>query len=256
MIFYLNCSIYNMKQKFDIADFEITDEIGILKLNNPPQNYLIEPAFADLQKLQSCLNADLKGLIITGTGRHFSAGADMFYLEKMAANAEKLEKEMTAGNRLLSFINDLDIPTIAAIKGVCFGGGLEIALSCQIRFCNSKALFAFPEVNHGLIPGLGGIVRASHLIGNAGLLQMALGGDVMNAGKALEIKLVDAIIETEEVEIYAVNVMKKMIADRPPEVIHAIMQAIKNSEKMTMEEAIAEETKLFCKLALSGKTFN
>ena len=256
MIFYRNCLIYSMKQKFDIADFEITDEIGILKLNNSPQNYLIEPAFADLQKLQSCLNADLKGLIITGTGRHFSAGADMFYLEKMAANAEKLEKEMTAGNRLLSFINDLDIPTIAAIKGVCFGGGLEIALSCQIRFCNSKALFAFPEVNHGLIPGLGGIVRASHLIGNAGLLQMALGGDVMNAGKALEIKLVDAIIETEEVEIYAVNVMKKMIADRPPEVIHAIMQAIKNSEKMTMEEAIAEETKLFCKLALSGKTFN
>jgi len=256
MIFYRNCSTYSMKQKFDIADFKITDEIGILKLNNPPQNYLIEPAFADLEKLQRCLNDDIKGLIITGTGRHFSAGADMSHLKEMAANGGALEKKMTAGNRLLNFIYNLDIPTIAAIKGVCFVGGLEIALSCQIRFCNSKALFAFPEVNHGLIPGLGGIVRASHLIGNAALLQMALGGDVMDAGKALEIKLVDAIIETEEVENYAIKMMKKMVEDRSPEVIHAIMQAIRNSEKMTMEEAIAEETKLFCKLALSGKAFN
>ena len=145
MIFYRNCLTYSMKQKFDIADFEITDEIGILKLNNPPQNYLIEPAFADLEKLQRWLNADLKGLIITGAGRHFSAGADMLHLKEMAANTGALEKKMTAGNQLLNFIYDLDIPTIAAIKGVCFGGGLEIALSCQIRFCNSKALFAFPE---------------------------------------------------------------------------------------------------------------
>jgi enoyl-CoA hydratase/carnithine racemase len=145
-----------------MTDRTITGDIGLLTLNNPPQNYLTEPEFIPASELKKWIEDNgLKGLVITGSGRHFSGGAQLESVFSMAADEERMEGRMARGKELLRYIEELDIPVAAAISGVCFGGGLEIALACHIRICSENSLFAFPETNQGLMPGLGGWANGS-----------------------------------------------------------------------------------------------
>lgn len=134
-----------MSDKKNIT-WEVDGSLGILTLNNPPENYLINPEFVSIDQLKSWLKENIKGLIITGAGRHFSGGADLNNLMELAKNENELFTNLSKGNDLLNYIDDLEIPVVAAISGVCFGGGLEIALSCDIRICTERSMFAFPEI--------------------------------------------------------------------------------------------------------------
>lgn len=236
-----------------LADWTTNGNIGILTLNHPPQNFLQEPEFINLEELAEWTKP-LKGLIITGKGRHFSAGANPELLKEQILHPEAFQKQMERGLRILNFIENLDIPVIAAIRGICFGGGLEIALCCHIRIAAENALFAFPEANHGLIPGLGGIIRCKSLSGESLAIPFLLSGDTIGAEKALSLNLVDEIIPSKEVMDYSLNLMAKMTEGRSLLLIHNMMLAIKNSRNMPSEQAMEEETKLFCALAL--KTAN
>ena len=226
---------------------EIKDEIGRVILDHPPQNYLPGPEFMPLEDLRSWINQnDLKGVILSGTGRHFSAGARLDNLFSMETG-EAMANEMQKGKDLLNFIACLNIPVIAAIQGACFGGGLEIALAAHIRIANSKALFAFPEVNHNLMPGLGGTVRITGMIPSIESLMMILGGDMINAEEALSLRIIDQI--TNEPEEYAFKLLNKMTENRPLKVIHFVMEAIHNAGRLSETEALKEETRMFCELA-------
>ena len=144
-----------------ITEWEVVDNFGILTINNPPQNFLTEPEIVSLSDLQRWTsNETLRGLIVQGKGRHFSAGADKNNI-LTAPDEEGIRNNLTKGKKVLDYLWDLPIPTIAAIRGVCFGGGLEVALSCHIRICSDKALFSFPETGLGIMPGLHGTVKAS-----------------------------------------------------------------------------------------------
>lgn len=235
-----------MKNKGKII-LETRDNIGRLTIDNPPQNYLNSPGFIPLEELQSWISrCNLKGLIITGAGRHFSAGADLDNLFEMSTGT-KMDDEMKRGKELLSYLENLEIPVIAAIQGACFGGGLEIALAAHIRVCNKKAIFAFPESNYNLLPGLGGTVRLNKLIPAFDSLTMILGGDMINADEALLLNIVDHI--SEDPEEFSFNLLKKMTDDRPLKVINYVMRAVFNTQHLTDEEALAEETRMFCELA-------
>lgn len=233
--------------------WEIIESIGVLSIHNPPENYIEEPEFIKIELLKE-VTADegLKGIIIKGSGRHFSAGADLNKLRQLAHNTALLTKKMTDGKKVLDFIENLSIPVIASISGVCFGGGLEIALACHIRICADNALFAFPESNHDIMPGLGGTVRITRLIGPGKSAEMTLSGEMVNAQQALEIKLADHIVPSKELMSYSLNFLKKLTADRDIEVIHSVMKSINNSRTMPFEKAIEEESKLFCKLAVKN----
>ncbi len=230
--------------------WEITGSTGILTLGPPPENLLKDPEFVPLDLLKRWTSdPELKGMVIHGQGRHFSAGADTASLFAMAGEVSGPEHRMNAGKAVIEHLTSLDIPVIAAIQGVCFGGGLEIALACHIRFCASNALFAFPEVNLNLIPGLGGTRMLPSLVPVPEALKMMLSGDLINAGEALETGLVDRILPKEELLPHCLALMAKMTSDRPHEVIHAVMQALRNALNLPKEEAMAEETRLFCILA-------
>ncbi len=226
---------------------EIKDEIGRVTIDYPPQNYLPGPEFMPIEDLRSWISRNnLKGLILSGTGRHFSAGARLEDIFSMS-NGEAMATEMKKGKDLLEFIANLNIPVIAAIQGACFGGGLEIALSAHIRISNAKALFAFPEVNHNLMPGLGGTLKITTQIPSFDSLMMVLGGDMVSAEEALAMKIVDQI--TPDPEEYAFSLLKKMTEDRPMKVIQYVMQAIHNARRLPEAEALKEETRMFCELA-------
>lgn len=229
----------------------IKDEsIGILKLNNPPENYLTHPEFISQETLRNFVDSGIKGLIITGVGRHFSAGADPETIINQAYDPEKLKHNLINGNQLLNFIENLEIPVIAAITGVCFGGGLEIALSCHIRIVSKKSLFAFPEINRDLMPGLGGISKTERLAGKLNTLKLILSGDTINAKTAHNLKLVDHITEHNNVKDFAIYLLKSITDDRSLKIINAVMRSIHNSRNLSYEDALIEDAEMFCQLAL------
>lgn len=228
--------------------WEVANGIGILSPGPPPDNLLAAPAFIPVSEFVSLTSLpELRGLIIHGQGRHFSAGADLKSL--FTEPAERLPDRLNEGKELLEKIATLPFPAIAAIRGACFGGGLEIALACHIRICTENALFAFPEVNHGLLPGLGGTVRVPLTAGRMHALALILGGDVVNAGEALAMGLVDRIVPGRDALGAAVELLDKMTRGRKPEVIRAVMQSIRNAITLSPDQAMREETALFAELA-------
>jgi len=233
------------------AQFIQEGVLGILTLPGTGGNYLEQPDFADVDWLRERFSdPGLKGIIIRGSGRHFSAGADLDKLKKLAGDETLLFHRMTAGKKLIRIITEAEVPVVAGISGVCFGGGLEIALACHIRICSENALFAAPEANYGIMPGLGGTVTLSRLIGPGKAVEMILSGDIVNAEKALALGLTDYVIPNKDLHSFTLDYLNKMTADRDTAVIRSIVKSIHHSQTMDFEKAMEEETKLFCALAV------
>jgi enoyl-CoA hydratase/carnithine racemase len=229
--------------------WEKDDHLGILSLDNPPENYLINPEFVAILQLKEWLSDDIRAMVISSTGRHFSAGADIKAMMNQTTNMEQLKQNMIRGNQLLDFIAHLEIPVLASISGVCFGGGLEIALACDLRFCSNRSSFAFPEVNHELIPGLGGLKRLEKICGHKTAMEILMFGDLFNASKALELKIVDQVIPSKDCLDYSIQYMQRLIKDRSPKVIQMLMRSFHNAESLAENEAMVKDVELFCELA-------
>ncbi|MBL7137699.1 MAG: enoyl-CoA hydratase/isomerase family protein [Bacteroidales bacterium] len=237
-------------ERNDLIKWEIKDGIGILTISNPPENYLYEPEFVPLDTLQSwTADPTLKGILIHGKGKHFSAGGDLKRLFELVSENQNLEAKMAAGAVVLDHLNSTDLPLVAAIHGVCFGGGLEIALSCHIRVAAENSLFATPETGHGLLPGMGGTVWLPATVGKAHALQMILSGDMISTEEASMIGLIDFIVPRKEVFTYSFNLLKRMTKNLHSQVIKSVIKALRNTEMLPPEQAIAEETRIFCELA-------
>ncbi len=229
--------------------WEKDGHLGILSIDNPPENYLANPEFTTISQLKEWLGNDIRAMIITGTGRHFSAGADIKTLVRQSANRVELKQNMLSGNHLLTFIADLEIPVAAAVSGVCFGGGMEVALACDLRFCTKKAIFAFPEINHNLIPGLGGLKRLQNLCGHKTAMEILFTGDILNANKAFELKIVDHVVPSNDLLDYCRHYMKGLINDRSSKVIRMTMRSFRNAESLNANEAMINDVEMFCELA-------
>lgn len=239
--------------KHNFVQWKREGDIGIFSLSNGKENYLETPDFIQMEKFEEWIEEPgLKGIIIRGVGRNFSAGANLEKLNEQAKNHPLLSERISQGKKLLNVIENLEIPVIASIDGICFGGGLEIALACHMRIASKNALFAFPEINHGLIPGLGGAFRSAKLIKHKAF-EIILNGDMMNAEKALEIGLIDDITNDKDAFLFAMEKMQSMTEGRSPELIHYAMQALKNAGCLSKEEALQKETEMFCKLASNLK---
>ncbi|MCM1133874.1 MAG: enoyl-CoA hydratase/isomerase family protein, partial [Ruminococcus flavefaciens] len=142
-----------------------SERIAVLTLENGSKNLLSEPEFIRQEVLTDWLaeNPEIQAMIITGAGRHFSHGADVSQFAE--GNADEISRKLDKAKSLLNVIENLPVLTAAAINGGCFGGGLEIALSCNFRICSPKAFLGLPEIMHGVIPGMGGIERSVRLLG-------------------------------------------------------------------------------------------
>ncbi len=231
-------------------EWEVREEIGILTINNPPENYLFEPEFVPLDQLKQWTDdPGLKGILIHGKGKHFSAGGDLKRLFEIISKDELLEEKLAAGNALIDHLIGTNLPLAAAIHGVCFGGGLEIALACHIRVASEKTLFAAPETGHGLIPGMGGTFRLPAAVGKAEALKMILTGDMVSTEEAYSMKLIDFIVPRKEVLPFTFSMLRRMTKSLSPLIIRSVVETLRNAATMSSEMAIAEETRIFCELA-------
>lgn len=231
-------------------------DVGWLQINNPPENYLEQPDFIEIKELNNFIETGIKALLIEGSGRHFIAGADLEKLNEQIKDRKAFQDQLMKGNNLLNYIDELEIPVIAAISGVCFGAGLEIALACDIRICDENALFAFPEVNHDLFPGLGGVKRLVELTGMSAALELVLLGDMINAENAMELHIADAVVKKNEAKLFAVDLARKMTENRSLKVIHSVMRSVNNSKIMSADELIKHDTEMFAELAIESMNKN
>ena len=167
---------------------------ALVRLNHPPVNALTPAVFAELEEVRSLVAPSaVRVVIVTGLPRVFSVGGD---LEAMAVlpSAEDATRQGRVGRALLDGLFGLPKPFIAAVNGLCLGGGLEIALACHLRVCGTRARFGFPELSLGFVPGLGGVGRLARLVGRAPALEMILTGQTVSAPDAHRIGLVNRCV--------------------------------------------------------------
>ncbi len=179
--------------------WEVRENIGFLTFTDPPENRMDSLFFLELHRLttQMIPESKARAIIISGNGRHFSAGADL----------DELFKEIQTGNgtnilvsnyKSFRYLEDLNIPVIAAIRGVCIGSGLELAMHCHFRLCATDALLGLPETGFGLIPGAGGIQKIISLAGKAKAVELILKGSNFAANEAYNLHVADAVFPKKE----------------------------------------------------------
>jgi enoyl-CoA hydratase len=141
---------------------------------------------------------DIRVLVITGAGRAFSPGADFdwFRMDEFAPVMRALPRRLT--HRLFDELEYLERPVIASINGTCAGGGLELALSCDLRVAADTARFGLPEVNAGIIPGSGGCSRLAEVVGLGRAKELAMLGELVTAQKAEAMNLVNWVVPATE----------------------------------------------------------
>lgn len=239
-------------QQSGILSWERRGALGVLFIDNPPGNYLPRPDFADAAELRRWFSADnLLGVALTGRGRHFSGGADLAALPHQDDDEMALLQTIRLGHAILDAIAACPVPVVAAISGACLGGGLEIALACHLRVCTPRAVFGFPEAGLGLIPGLGGTVRLPHVVGLDRALMLLLAADTVDAGTALRLGLVHHVAAEGTALDAALALLARLTRDRSRAVVTAVVRAIANAAVMDPGEAMAEEARAFCRLAVN-----
>ncbi len=139
-------------------------------------------------------DASVTKIMITGTDDVFSAGADINYIAEMLRDGSA-EEFAALGRSLIEAVISLDKTTVAAINGLCYGGGLDLALACDRRIATPNATFCHPGVNRGFITPWGGTQRLPRLTGEAAALEMLLTGEPIDAEKALRIGLIGLITD-------------------------------------------------------------
>ena len=176
--------------------------IGHLVLNAPPRNDMDVSFFKQFSKLRKEVlpGLDVRGMIVYGSGRHFSAGANVDELKAMMSgeNGSPDNKFLRDNVENFVFLENLPFPVVAAINGCCFGIGLELALSCHYRLAARRAVFSLPEITFDLMPGCGGTVRLPRLIGRGKAIDMVLTGRTFLADEAKAIGLVDLVVDRKE----------------------------------------------------------
>ncbi|MFC2171209.1 enoyl-CoA hydratase/isomerase family protein [Acidobacteriota bacterium] len=237
-------------EKSKIAEWELHGEFGALVINNPPQNYLDDLEFAHIDDVRRWTGDDspVKGAIITGKGRHFCAGANRDNIFKLR-NEKEVQETARRCNSLFNVLYKSSIPTAAAIEGACWGGGLELALSCHIRVCSEKALFSLPEAGVGIMP-LFAVTLLPKLIGIHKTLDLALTTRLIDAQEALKWGIVDYVVPSKQSFDFSLELLKKVTRNREASVIRAAMKSLRNGRDLPLDEAAEKETVLAASLVL------
>ncbi len=226
-----------------ILDFQ--DEIAIISINRPKYlNALNREVLKELEEAVSSANSrDIRCLIIQGLGgKAFAAGADisaMMYFSK-----EQAKEFSEYGNKVFSQISDAPFPTIAQIDGYALGGGCELALSCDLRYCSDKSVFGQPEVGLGITPGFGGTQRLSRTVGLARAKELIFSGKTIDAKEAVRIGLVNQSFPVEELRENVLGIATTIVNNAPIAIKQA-KRAICDGYYLSMSDALEVEYESF-----------
>lgn len=231
--------------EFTTIKFEKKAGFAIITLNRPDKlNALNHQLFSELDKVITIieLDADIRALLLTGEGKAFAAGADIKELNACDELSGKHFSEF--GSNVMTRLESMKIPVIAAVNGFALGGGCELAMSCHIRYASQSAKFGQPEVNLGILPGYGGTQRLTRLVGQAKAMELNLTGDLINANEAKNIGLVNEVYEDTVLIEKSLALIDKILSKSPIS-IGAIVESIRISTKLSLKDGLEYESKKF-----------
>ncbi len=220
--------------------------ITIIKINREKAfNALNEETIIELNTAIENVSKsqDTKVVIITGTGsKAFIAGADITMFQNNTPIG--IRKVILMLQEVLNKIEDLKVPVIASINGFCLGGGLELAMACDLRIASDKASLGQPEITLGLIPGAGGTQRLSRLVGNGLAKEIIMFGDKFSPERAKDIGLVNWVVPAEELEQETMKIAERLVQG-PSFALNMAKEAINRGTEMSLLDAIRMEAELF-----------
>jgi enoyl-CoA hydratase/carnithine racemase len=224
---------------------------AVLTLDHPPVNALSPALMEELKAHLDALEKDDEAqvIVITGAGSYaFCAGADVKELQNFGA--QQAEKLVSLGHSTFGRIANYPKPVIGAINNLTLGGGMELALACDLRISSDRARYGQPEVWLGLIPAWGGSTRLSRLIGPARAKELIFTGQMINAQEAFRIGLVNKIVPDGEEVRAAMDLARQIITKGAPLAVREAKRVINEAlEKPTIQEALKVEMSGIMKLA-------
>lgn len=232
-----------MSYKYMIVDK--AERIGFVKINRPDvYNAVNLDAIVELERAIQSLREDddVMVIIITGEGKAFVSGSDISKLVEM--NSMSAREYSQIGQRVLSLIENIEKPVIAAVNGFALGSGCELAMACDMRIASEKAKFGQPEVKLGLIPGHAGTQRLARLVGAAKAKELIFTGEMIDAQEALRIGLVNKIVAPESLLDEAKNLAKR-IMEVGPTAVRIAKTVINRGVDANLTTANSYETEAF-----------
>ncbi|WP_010571466.1 enoyl-CoA hydratase-related protein [Leptospira broomii] len=223
-----------------IVLYSISENIATISLNRPDKRNAISRELLDsfmslIEK--AAMEQKIRALIIRGEGPVFCAGADLKERESM--REEEVHSFLDSVGTSFRFLEKLPFPTIAALDGDAFGGGLELALSCDFILLREGVKVGLTETGLGIIPGAGGTQRLPRRIGVSKAMEMILTAKILDSKTALEYGLANLIAKTSA---YAeANILAETISEKGPIAIRLAKAAIRDGEGLTIEEALKIE---------------
>ena len=230
-----------------MTQFISTDRDGmvaVVTIDHPPVNALSGPLLEELEAELVALDGDegVRAIVLKGAGeRAFVAGADISEFPSLRESPPQQDGGSARGiQKLGARMDAAHTPFIAAIHGFCLGGGLELAMCCDIRVCSDDAQLGQPEIKLGLIPGGGGTQRLPRLVGLGRALLLNLTGDFVDAATAYEWRLVEKVVPREELLATALGIART-IAARSPVSVAVLRELARTTRDLPLEEGLRRE---------------
>ncbi|MED1420352.1 enoyl-CoA hydratase-related protein [Bacillus smithii] len=224
---------------------EIEEKVAVVTINRPPVNPLNMQVFQELSNLFDELEAndEVRSIILTGSGeKAFVAGADIN--EMAGLDLVGVYKMNKISRAVFTKIENVTKPVIAALNGLSLGGGLELALACDLRISSDRAKFAFPEVGLGIIPGGGGTQRLQKIVGQGIAKELLYFGEMFDAERALDLHIVNKVVPAAEL-IEVAKEWARKLAQKPPIALQMLKIAVNAGANTDLESGLTIESTCF-----------
>lgn len=232
--------------------YEMRDRVALVTIDHPPMNALDVPTKLAIKEVFDELDQrrdQMRAVVLTGAGdKAFAGGADIKTFLELTPETAKRRLMLT--HSIYAQIEGFVWPVIAAVKGYCLGGGLELALACDIRYAGHSAKLGFPEVNLSVFPGNGGIARGMQFLSLGKFKELVFSGAMIGAEEALGYGLVERVAPDGEVLDAALELAGR-IAQKGPLGVMAAKKAINRCRDLALMDRLELESDLWAGLTAS-----
>lgn len=233
----------------DLVDLDVADHVATVTIDRPDaRNALNAQVRAELKTVLDAVEHDdaVRCVVLTGSddAKAFVAGADVTELRERGTIEQR---RVSTERRVYEAVDDLRKPVIARLNGHALGGGLELALACDVRIAHERAKLGSPEINLGLIPGGGATQRLPRLVGEGKAMQLVLSGELVDATEAHEIGLVEEVHGDDTFDD-AVADLASSIAEKSPLAVEYGKRAVRAASRYDLDHGLEYELELFVDL--------
>ncbi len=225
------------------VSLSVSERVAVITFDDPATKNALR--LEDWRAMREALRGldDVRAIVVTGAGGHFSAGLNL-----AALDVTNLAPDETHARRLIEELKDcvaaigeLQVPSFAAIEGVCIGGALEIALGCDVRIAAHGATLSLPEVRLGMIPDVGGCARLSRLVGPGRAADLITTGRAVNGIEAFDLGVVERVVADGAALATAMEAARRVSANAP-DAVRLALTVVRAAGDLDLEETMAIET--------------